>query len=52
MDLEQESTIAVDTGMSSDIADSCNKLIDTQKQLKALDDQITKLQEVELYLSC
>jgi len=51
MDLEQESTIAVDTGMSSDIADSCNKLIDTQKQLKALDDQITKLQEVERTLS-
>ena len=51
MDLEQESTIAVDTGMSSDIADSCNKLIDTQKQLKALDDQITKLQEVERNLS-
>ena len=51
MDLEQESTIAVDTGMSKDIADSCNKLIDTQKQLKAIDDKRKKLEEVERTLS-
>lgn len=51
MDLEQESIIAIDTGMSNDIAISCNKLIDTQKQLKTLDDQRTKLEEVERTLS-
>jgi len=51
MDLEQESTIAVDTGMSKDIADSCNKLIVTQKQLKELDDKRKTLEEVERTLS-
>jgi len=47
MDLEQESTIAVDTGLSSDIADSCNKLIATQKKIKTIEDQLKKEKDVE-----
>ena len=33
MDLEAESIISVDTGMSADIAKYCNKLLETQKQI-------------------
>ena len=33
MDLEAESIVSVDTGMSKDIADSCNKLLETQKKI-------------------
>ena len=51
MDLEQESTIAVDTGLSSDIADSCNKLIATQKKIKTIEDQLKKEKDVESNLS-
>ena len=51
MDLEQESTIAVDTGMSSDIADSCNKLLETQKKIATAEEELSKLKEVETILS-
>ena len=32
MDLEAESIISVDTGMSTDIAKSCNKLLETSEK--------------------
>ena len=51
MDLETESTIRVDTAMSSDIAKSCNKLLDVQKQISATEEQLKKLQEAESLLS-
>ena len=38
MDLEQQSAVTVDTAASSDIAESCNKLLETQKKLKAIDE--------------
>ncbi len=34
MDLEQESTIAVDEGDTKTITEACNKLIRTQKQIE------------------
>src|SRR6056300_1193997 len=51
MDLEAESTVSVDTGMSSDIADSCNKLLETQKQINTVEEQLKKLKETETTLS-
>jgi len=51
MDLEAESTITVDTALSSDIAKSCNKLLETQKELNTLDDHIKTLKETESTLS-
>ena len=35
MDLEQESTIAVDEGDTKTITEACNKLIRTQKQIES-----------------
>ena len=37
--------------MSSDIAKSCNKLLDVQKQITAAEEQLKKLQEAESLLS-
>jgi len=51
MDLEAESIISVDTGMSKDIADSCNKLLETQKKISTAEEQLKKLKEVETNLS-
>ena len=51
MDLEAESTITVDTAMTIDIAKSCNKLLETQKELNTLDDKIKTLKETETTLS-
>ena len=52
MDLEAASaSIQVDTALSSDIAQSCNKLLDTQKQITAVEEQLKKLQEAETLLS-
>ena len=51
MDLEAESTVSVDTGMSSDIANSCNKLLETQKQINTVEEQLKKLKETETTLS-
>ena len=51
MDLEAESTITIDTALSSDIAKSCNKLLETQKELNTLDDHIKTLKETESTLS-
>ena len=51
MDLEALSTVSVDTGMSKDIAKSCNKLLETQKKISETEEQLKKLQEVERTLS-
>ena len=51
MDLEAESAVQVDTAMSSDIAQSCNKLLETQKQIAKIDEQLKKFKEIETTLS-
>tara|TARA_R110000796_G_scaffold43742_3_gene107306 strand:+ start:1605 stop:2150 length:546 start_codon:yes stop_codon:yes gene_type:complete len=52
MDLEAESaSIKVDTGLSSDIAQSCNKLLDTQKQIAKCKENLAKLEDTERNLS-
>ena len=51
MDLEAESTVSVDTGMSKDIAESCNKLLETQKKINTAEEQLKKLKEAETILS-
>ena len=51
MDLEAESIISVDTGMSADIAKYCNKLLETQKQILTTEEELKKLRDVEDTLS-
>ena len=51
MDLEAESIVSVDIGMSADIAKSCNKLLETQKQISTVEEELKKLKEVETILS-
>jgi len=51
MDLEAESAITVDTAVSSDIATSCNKLLETQKQIAKIDEQLKKFKDTETTLS-
>ena len=51
MDLEAESAIQVDTAVSLDIAQSCNKLLETQKKMEAIDEQLKTLKATETTLS-
>ena len=52
MDLEAESTrIKVDTDVTSDIAKSCNKLLELQKQMKKCEAHLKTLQDEERLLS-
>ena len=52
MDLEAESTrIKVDTDVTSDIATSCNKLLELQTQMKKCEEHIKTLREEERLLS-
>ena len=51
MDLEAESAIQVDTAVSLDIAQSCNKLLETQKKMAAIDEQLKTLKATETTLS-
>ena len=37
--------------MSTDIADSCNKLLETQKKIEATEEELKKLKDVETTLS-
>ena len=37
--------------MSSDITDSCNKLLETQKKIEATEEELKKLKDVETTLS-
>jgi hypothetical protein len=52
MDLEQLSKeITIDTSVSQDIAELCNKLLDVQKEVTTLEDKLKKKKEEELKLS-
>ena len=51
MDLEAESIVKIDTGMSEDITNSCNKLLETQKKIEATEEELKKLKDVETTLS-
>ena len=51
MDLEAESIVSIDTGMSAYIAKSCNKLLETQKQILKTEEELKKLKDVEDTLS-
>ena len=52
MDLEQLSkNITIDTSVSQDIAELCNKLLDIQKEVTTLEDKLKKKKEEELKLS-
>ena len=51
MDLEAESIISIDTGNTKDIAESCNKLLETQEQIKTAEEKVKKLREIETVLS-
>ena len=51
MDLEAESAITVDTAVSSDIATSCNKLLETQKEIDKLEDKLKTFKTTETTLS-
>ena len=52
MDLEQLSKeITIDTSVSQDIAELCNKLLDVQKEVSELEDKLKKKKEEELKLS-
>ena len=48
MDLEKESaSIRVDTGVAKDIAQSCNELLELQKQIEQVEQDLKKLKDDE-----
>lgn len=52
MDLEQESlNIRVNTGLSKDIAESCNKLLNVQNEVLKLEEELQKKKAEETFLS-
>ena len=51
MDLEAESAITVDTAVSSDIAKSCNKLLETQNEIAKFEDKLKTFKTTETTLS-
>ena len=51
MDLEAESIVRIDLAMSTNITDSCNKLLETQKKIEATEEELKKLKDVETTLS-
>ena len=51
MDLEAESIVRIDLAMSTNITDSCNKLLETQKKIEATEEELRKLKDVETTLS-
>ena len=51
MDLEAESIIRIDLAMSTNITDSCKKLLETQKKIEATEEELKKLKDVETNLS-
>ena len=51
MDLEAESIIRIDLAMSTNITDSCKKLLETQKKIEATEEELKKLKDVETTLS-
>ena len=51
MDLEAESIVKIDMAMSSNITNSCKKLLETQKKIEATEEELKKLKDVETTLS-
>ena len=51
MDLEAQSTINVDPAITKEIADECNKLIETQKEVAITEEKLKTLKETERGLS-
>ena len=51
MDLEAESIVRIDVAMSTNITDSCKKLLETQKKIEATEEELKKLKDVETTLS-
>jgi len=51
MDLEAESIVRIDLAMSTNITDSCKKLLETQKKIEATEEELKKLKDVETTLS-
>ena len=51
MDLEALSTISVDPAITKEIADECNKLIETQKERAITEEKLKTLKETERGLS-
>ena len=51
MDLEAESIVKIDMAMSSNITNSCKKLLETQKKIAATEEELKKLKDVETTLS-
>ena len=51
MDLEAESIVKRDMAMSSNITNSCKKLLETQKKIEATEEELKKLKDVETTLS-
>ena len=51
MDLEAESIVRIDLAMSTNITDSCKKLLETQKKIEATEEELRKLKDVETTLS-
>ena len=51
MDLEAESIVKIDMAMSSNITNSCKKLLETQKKIAANEEELKKLKDVETTLS-
>ena len=51
MDLEAESIVRIDLAMSTNITDSCKKLLETQKKIATAEEELKKLKEVETNLS-
>lgn len=51
MDLEAESVLSIDTAKSADIAQTCNKLLETQKEIRLAEEKIKTLKDAERNLS-
>tara|TARA_R100001015_G_C4635356_1_gene204889 strand:- start:6776 stop:7309 length:534 start_codon:yes stop_codon:yes gene_type:complete len=51
MDLEAESALSVDTGKLKDISKSCNKLLETQKEIEKTEEVLKHLKEEEKTIS-
>jgi len=45
MDLEAESIVKIDMAMSSDITESCKKLLETQKKIATAEEELKKLKD-------
>ena len=51
MDLEQMSKVTIDTNAIKDVSEACNKLLDVQKEIATIEEQLKKKKEEEINLS-